>query len=162
MEVKSIAILFVMAISIVSSEGKILISKSCVKLRANPFENTYFVAQTCRTTSDSPGPSQNKPCVFPFKFQDKIRYGCITDADPDGRYWCSTRTDDDLNHITGQGFWGYCMSQNCPKSRVTQQSTQSFQSTKFAAEAQDECEFLQSTIHLPSLTEIFIYLVQVP
>merc|ERR1711976_42397 len=102
MEVKPIAILFMLAISIVSSE-----------------------AQTCRTTSDSPGPSQNKPCVLPFKFQGKIRYGCIADADPDGRYWCSTKTDDDLNHVTGQGFWGYCRSQDCPKSRVAQQSTQS-------------------------------------
>ena len=98
-------------------------------------ECSFFAGQTCRTTSDSPGPSQNKPCVFPFKFQGKLRYGCITDADPDGRYWCSTRTDDDLNHITGQGFWGYCRSRNCPKSRVTQ----STQSTKFAAQAQDEC-----------------------
>ena len=78
-------------------------------------------AQSCRTTSDSPSP--NAPCSFPFKFQGKLRTGCITDTDPDGRLWCSTQTDDNFQHIPGQGFWGYCQPRNCPQSRVTPTST---------------------------------------
>jgi hypothetical protein len=29
------------------------------------------------------------------------------------RYWCSTKVDDDLEHIAGQGNWGFCR-QSCP------------------------------------------------
>ena len=85
-------------------------------------------AQSCRTTSDSPSP--NAPCSFPFKFQGKLRTGCITDTDPDGRLWCSTQTDDNFQHIPGQGFWGYCSPRNCPQSRVTQTSVTTSTTTR--------------------------------
>ena len=29
------------------------------------------------------------------------------------RYWCSTKVDNDLEHIAGQGNWGFCR-QSCP------------------------------------------------
>ena len=29
------------------------------------------------------------------------------------RYWCSTKVDDELEHIGGQGNWGFCR-QSCP------------------------------------------------
>ena len=54
----------------------------------------------CLTTNDSP--SSNVPCSFPFKFKGKLRRGCITVDDPDGRFWCSTKTDDNFNHIGGK------------------------------------------------------------
>ena len=80
----------------------------CFLILVSPITN----AQDCRTTSDSPSP--NTPCVIPFKFQGKLRNRCITDADPNGKYWCSTKTDDNLEHIPGQGFWGYCEADSCP------------------------------------------------
>ena len=42
-----------------------------------------------------------------------LRQGCITDTDPDDRYWCSTKIDENLEHIPGNGYWGYC-DQSCP------------------------------------------------
>ena len=53
----------------------------------------------CLTTNDSP--NSNVPCSFPFKFKGKLRRGCITEDDPDDRFWCSTKTDDNFNHIGG-------------------------------------------------------------
>ena len=73
--------------------------------------------RNCFTTNDSKSP--NTPCSFPFRFQGKLRRGCITEADPDRRHWCSTKTDQNLNHIAGQGYWGYCRRRNCPRSRST-------------------------------------------
>ena len=54
--------------------------------------------------------------MFPFVFQDKVRLECITDTDPDGRYWCFTKVDDNLEGI---GNWGYC-GQACPPINNTQ------------------------------------------
>ena len=47
-------------------------------------------------------------CVFPWKYQGILRNGCITQDDPDGRFWCSTKLDSDLEHDAGVGNWGYC------------------------------------------------------
>lgn len=56
----------------------------------------------------------NAPCVFPFFFDDTMRFECITDTDPDGRYWCFTKVDDNLEGI---GNWGYC-GQACPPNNT--------------------------------------------
>ena len=45
-----------------------------------------------------------------------MRFECITDTDPDGRYWCFTKVDDNLE---GVGNWGYC-GQACPPINNTQ------------------------------------------
>ena len=79
----------------------------------------------CRTTSDSPAGSQNVPCALPFRFQGKLKNGCTTDADPDGRYWCSTKVDQDGNHVRGFGHWGYCQLKKCPKASKTNSNTSS-------------------------------------
>ena len=42
-----------------------------------------------------------------------LRNTCINDTDPDGKYWCSTKVDEDLEHIGGQGNWGFCR-ESCP------------------------------------------------
>ena len=64
------------------------------------------------TTNDSP--DKNATCVFPFKFNGELKNGCITDTDPDGRYWCSTKVNPrTLEHIGGQGKWGFCQN-SCP------------------------------------------------
>ena len=58
--------------------------------------------------------------MFPFVFQDKVRLECITDTDPDGRYWCFTKVDENLEGI---GNWGYC-GQSC--SPINTQIVQEF------------------------------------
>ena len=45
-----------------------------------------------------------------------MRFECITDTDPDDRYWCFTKVDENLEGI---GNWGYC-SQSCPPINNTQ------------------------------------------
>ena len=74
---------------------------------------TASTSNQCLTTNDSPTP--NAPCVFPWRFQDdRLRQGCINDTDPDGKYWCSTKTDpQSLEHIGGEGNWGFCTN-SCP------------------------------------------------
>ena len=67
----------------------------------------------CITTSDSLG-DKNASCIIPFKYKGILKNGCITEDDPDGRYWCSTRVDDNLMHVSGEGNWGYCRS-SCPE-----------------------------------------------
>ena len=67
----------------------------------------------CLTTDDSPE-EKNVPCVFPFVFDEIMRFECITDTDPDGRYWCFTKVDDNLEGI---GNWGYC-DQSCPPNNT--------------------------------------------
>ena len=51
--------------------------------------------------------------MLPFKFQGILRNECITETDPDNRYWCSTKVNENLEHADGIGNWGYC-SQLCP------------------------------------------------
>merc|ERR1719210_1519988 len=51
---------------------------------------------------------EDKPCVFPFKFKDKTFFGCTIFSDPDDRFWCSTKVDEDGNHVVGQDEYGYC------------------------------------------------------
>ena len=70
----------------------------------------------CLTTIDSP--TKDTPCAIPFKFNGKLKNGCTTETDPDGRFWCSTKVDDNLDHVGGQGFWGYC-SDACPKLTIS-------------------------------------------
>ena len=69
----------------------------------------------CRTTNE--GPRRNVSCILPFKFEAKLKYGCISDTDPDGRLWCSTKVDENLNHVGGGGHWGYCQP-SCPEAGV--------------------------------------------
>jgi len=67
--------------------------------------------QNCLTTNE--GPKKSAECKIPWKFNGKIINGCTTETDPDGRWWCSTKIDQDLEHVGGGGNWGYC-SPNCP------------------------------------------------
>ena len=59
----------------------------------------------CKTVG---GPSANQPCIFPFKWSGKTYNSCPVDPDDSNETWCSTKTDSDGNHITGQGLWGQC------------------------------------------------------
>uniref|UniRef100_A0A8C7A7Y5 Epididymal sperm binding protein 1 n=1 Tax=Nothoprocta perdicaria TaxID=30464 RepID=A0A8C7A7Y5_NOTPE len=45
--------------------------------------------------------SGNLPCVFPFKYKDKLHYGCTNVDSRSGEYWCSSTSDYDSK-------WHYC------------------------------------------------------
>jgi hypothetical protein len=75
---------------------------------------TYFVviyfsqvslSQKCLKTNDQ-GPQKNQPCVFPFTLQGTVYTSCTSKTDKDGRFWCSTKVDEEGSHIKGQ--WGFC------------------------------------------------------
>jgi len=96
------------------------------------------IQTSCRTIG---GPAQGQKCQFPFFFKGILRDGCVTENDPEGKAWCSTRVDDDGNHIGGGQFWAHCSSQ-CPRARVldstvqTPQTSGSSSSSAFTAEPQ--------------------------
>ena len=56
------------------------------------------------------GPSKGVPCVFPFAFGGKKYEECASDSNG---FWCSTKTDEEGEHIAEQGNWGIC-GLNCP------------------------------------------------
>ena len=52
------------------------------------------------------------PCTFPFSLNGQIFNECTNTFDPEGKYWCSTRTTPDGAHVASGGYWGYC-SEDC-------------------------------------------------
>ena len=66
----------------------------------------------CRTVG---GPDPDQSCIFPFKFQDKIYNECPFDPDDPSKTWCSTKVDNNGNHVVGQKKWGHC-SASCPET----------------------------------------------
>ena len=68
----------------------------------------------CVTVS---GGTVGSACAFPFRYQGKEYRGCTVADANDGKQWCSIKTDDNGNHIGGQGLWGHCptpRSNSCP------------------------------------------------
>ena len=63
----------------------------------------------CKTVS---GPQQDKECIFPFVYA-QIQHSQCTTVGNNGTPWCSTKTDENNNHITG--YWGNC-AKNCPNN----------------------------------------------
>jgi len=63
-----------------------------------------------------------KKCQFPFIFKGRLFSACttVTGTNDEGEYehgtpWCSTKTDDNNNHISGQGVYGDCVEDSaCP------------------------------------------------
>ena len=62
------------------------------------------------------GPDKGKACVFPFRYYG----GTFNECAPYGtdRGWCSTLTDSNGNHMSGQGKWGICPS-DCGRPTTT-------------------------------------------
>jgi len=69
-------------------------------------EDEYEEEDACLTSADSEDPE--KECIFPFTFNNFTYNGCPTDPLDDTKRWCSTKTDENGVHITGDGTWGYC------------------------------------------------------
>ena len=73
-----------------------------------------------------------KPCEFPFIYENKTFYGCTTYAkNPNGEVivvlpWCSTKTEAiSHEHIAGRNFWGHCPKDNakiCPTAEQGQKA----------------------------------------
>ena len=60
---------------------------------------------------------QTTPCQFPFILGNTTYYGCTSYLDPEGKLWCSTKTNDQSEHIGQKSFWGYCLDPSCPKDQ---------------------------------------------
>ena len=60
---------------------------------------------------------QTTPCQFPFILGNTTYYGCTSHLDPEGKLWCSTKTNDQSEHIGQKSFWGYCLDPNCPNDQ---------------------------------------------
>ena len=65
----------------------------------------------CITTYEVGTPKKGTMCVFPFKWKSQSFSGCTTEGDPDGKKWCSTKTDTQGAHVKGN--WGYCDDSKC-------------------------------------------------
>ena len=73
-------------------------------------QNIHGMPQSECVTIDRDGPQRNKPCAFPFIFEDRIIKSCITSPDRP-RPWCSIST------IYESDKWGYC-SDACPSMYI--------------------------------------------
>ncbi|XP_077169656.1 uncharacterized protein LOC143825514 [Paroedura picta] len=49
------------------------------------------------------GNSNGKPCIFPFVYKNRIFYTCTDEGQTNGRFWCSTTSNFDL-----EPQWSYC------------------------------------------------------
>ncbi|CAL4073043.1 unnamed protein product, partial [Meganyctiphanes norvegica] len=54
------------------------------------------------TSADIAPPA--KSCQFPFIFNGVTHTTCTTVEDPEGKLWCSTKTDNQNNHVPGGNF----------------------------------------------------------
>lgn len=63
------------------------------------------------------GNGQHNPCVFPFKYKNKMYYECTSIDFIQGKTWCATTSDYDKDQL-----WGQCMSEkqlsNCKDTMV--------------------------------------------
>ena len=67
--------------------------------------NDSMIEVSCSTVG---GGDPGKPCIFPFKFRGVINRECTLEGSSDGIPWCSTLTDENRTHVSGQGKWGHC------------------------------------------------------
>ncbi len=49
-----------------------------------------------------------KPCIFPFTYEGVTYNNCTVANDPDNMPWCSTKVDEDGNHVKAGRYWGHC------------------------------------------------------
>ena len=71
----------------------------------------FLVLVKCLTNG---GDDPNRECKFPFVHKGTTYRGCPPDPILPGKTWCSTKVDENGNHVVGQNKWGYC-SPSCPK-----------------------------------------------
>ena len=81
-----------------------------VSMRVFQENKSGAVHTNCRTVD---GPRRERSCVLPFRFKNVVYQGCTSIDDRDRRLWCSTKTENNLDHVGGQMHWGYC-GPSCP------------------------------------------------
>ena len=57
-----------------------------------------------------------RDCVLPFSFRGKTFTSCTREHDPDDQAWCSTKVDNNGDHVENAGQWGHC-SPECEARR---------------------------------------------
>ena len=63
------------------------------------------------------GSLKEKPCQFPFIFDNETYYGCTLAGNDITEPWCSTKTDPlTYEHITNIGAYGDC-DDSCPSDQ---------------------------------------------
>ncbi|CAL4061469.1 unnamed protein product, partial [Meganyctiphanes norvegica] len=67
-----------------------------------------LVTWFCRTVLWSSPVAAQGNCVFPFIYNGVSHNKCITENDPEGKLWCSTKTDEQNRHVKGGNFWEHC------------------------------------------------------
>jgi len=74
----------------------------------------YCYESECTTTSGSRDAFAN--CVFPFTYDGVTHTGCakwVWGGQNRGKFWCSTQTDSNGNHVNGRGKFGICNCNAC-------------------------------------------------
>ena len=72
---------------------------------------------TCQVVEQG-GTNEVAQCSFPFMVDGKTFTKCTDYLDPDGNFWCSTKTDPDtFQHSSGHGFWGFCEDVQCIQAK---------------------------------------------
>ena len=74
------------------------------------FQKKFAEYENCVTVA---GPSTGMKCMLPFKFDEFTFNACPSDPSPTGKPWCSTKVDDNGEHVYGGPHWGECSS-DCP------------------------------------------------
>ena len=72
--------------------------------------NILAAYENCVTVAS---PSTGMKCMLPFKFRGLFFNACPSDPSPTGNPWCSTKIDDNGEHIYEGPHWGEC-SPDCP------------------------------------------------
>ena len=86
-------------------------------LVANSLFYQIFANGRCLTSTEADSSRKGVSCVFPFSLRGKIYSSCTYDYSHITKYkpWCSTKVDQNGNHISAGGNWGICAdSINCP------------------------------------------------
>ena len=94
-----------------------------------------------------------KPCEFPFIYENKTFYGCTTylklanGKEKVALPWCSTKTEA-ISHeqITGRNFWGNCLKDNpkiCPSAEQGQKAADLWEDIEIS-KLQATCKCLHS------------------
>ena len=88
-----------------------------MQLSSKPIFSNSRIFQKCRNCrakkcSTVGGASPNASCVLPFIYDNKEYHSCIYGPFSDGIPWCSTKVDENGNHISKKGHWSYC-SDSC-------------------------------------------------
>ena len=80
--------------------------------------NFANIRAQCTTIVTDGGTQTPELCKFPFTFQGQVFENCTTFSDNDNLEWCSVETDQQGNHVRGQGKWGHCDPAKCLNNNI--------------------------------------------